>query len=219
MENKLIFALVGRNSGEDLVNAAKSAGAWGGTIIPCRSISDNALLQFFGIGESDQDVVLIVTGDKFLEPILEAMKKAALEDKRLSGFAAVAGVGTIMRFLAENNRMETFNTGEKTMDRHTHEMIYVIVNSGFADDVMAAARKAGAHGGTVLNARGTGKQEDVKFFGITIVPEKEILLIVAEKDKSSDIMDAIKAMDCFATPGSGIVFTSDVDNFTILGKK
>ena len=106
------------------------------------------------------------------------------------------------------------------MNKETsHEMIFIIVNSGFADDVMTAARKAGAHGGTVLNARGTGKQEDVKFFGITIVPEKEILLIITEKEKSAAILDAIKALDCFATPGSGIVFSSDVDNFTILGKK
>ena len=78
MENKMIYALVGRNSGELLVDAAKRAGARGGTIIPCRSISDNAVLQFFGIGESDQDVVLIVTGSQVLDPILDAIKKAAL---------------------------------------------------------------------------------------------------------------------------------------------
>ena len=173
MENKMIYALVGRNSGELLVDAAKRAGARGGTIIPCRSISDNAVLQFFGIGESDQDAVIIITGDQKLKPILEAMHEAALEDKRLSGCVAVTGVNAVMKFMVENNRMEFFKTGEQTMDKQTsHEMIFVIVNSGFADDVMAAARKAGAHGGTVLNARGTGKQEDVKFFGITIVPEK-----------------------------------------------
>ena len=220
MENKMIYALVGRNSGELLVNAAKRAGARGGTIIPCRSISDNAVLQFFGLGESDQDAVIIITESQNLKPILDSMQEAALEDKRLSGFAAVTGVGSVMKFMTESNRMEFFKTGEKTMNKETsHEMIFVIVNSGFADDVMAAARNAGAHGGTVLNARGTGKQEDVKFFGITIVPEKEILLIITEKEKSAAILDAVKALDCFSTPGSGIVFSSDVDNFTILGKK
>ena len=220
MENKMIYALVGRNSGELLVNAAKGAGARGGTIIPCRSISDNAVLQFFGLGESNQDAVIIVTEGEKLKPILDAMQNAAHEDKRLCGFAAVTGVSSVMKFMAENNRMEYYKTGEQEMDRKTsHEMIFVIVNSGFADDVMAAARKAGAHGGTVLNARGTGKQEDVKFFGITIVPEKEILMIIAEKEKSAAILEAVRALDCFATPGSGIVFSSDVDNFTILGKK
>ena len=220
MENKMIYALVGRNSGELLVDAAKRAGARGGTIIPCRSISDNAVLQFFGIGESDQDAVIIITESQNLKPILDAMQDAAQEDRRLAGFFAVTEVNSVMKFMVENNRMEYFKTGENTMDKQTsHEMIFVIVNSGFADDVMAAARKAGAHGGTVLNARGTGKQEDVKFFGITIVPEKEILLIIAEKEKSAAILDTIRALDCFSTPGSGICFSSDVDNFTILGKK
>ncbi len=220
MESKMIYALVGRSSGELLVTAAKKAGARGGTIIPCRSISGNAVLQFFGIGERDRDAVIIVTDDQTLKPILDAMQSVALVTKRLSGFIAVTSVSSVMKFTADRKRMEYFKTGEQTMNKETsHEMIFVIVNSGFADDVMAAARNAGANGGTILNARGTGKQEDMKFFGITIVPEKEILMIVTAKEKSAAILDAIKALDCFATPGSGVVFTSDVDNFTILGKK
>jgi nitrogen regulatory protein PII len=220
MESKMIYALVGRSSGELLVTAAKKASARGGTIIPCRSISGNAVLQFFGIGERDRDAVIIVTDDQTLKPILDAMQSVALVTKRLSGFIAVTSVSSVMKFTADRKRMEYFKTGEQTMNKETsHEMIFVIVNSGFADDVMAAARNAGANGGTILNARGTGKQEDMKFFGITIVPEKEILMIVTAKEKSAAILDAIKALDCFATPGSGVVFTSDVDNFTILGKK
>ena len=220
MESKMIYALVGRSSGELQVTAAKKAGARGGTIIPCRSISGNAVLQFFGIGERDRDAVIIVTDDQTLKPILDAMQSVALVTKRLSGFIAVTSVSSVMKFTADRKRMEYFKTGEQTMNKETsHEMIFVIVNSGFADDVMAAARNAGANGGTILNARGTGKQEDMKFFGITIVPEKEILMIVTAKEKSAAILDAIKALDCFATPGSGVVFTSDVDNFTILGKK
>lgn len=218
--DRLIFAVVGRNSGELLVGAAKESGARGGTIIPCRTISDNSLLQFLGIGESDQDVVLILTDSSSLDGIMEKIKDAARAEKKLSGFAAVTDVSTFMKYIVEDKKMEIIQTGENRMDGQTsHEMIAVIVNSGFADDVMMAARKAGAHGGTVLNARGTGKQEDVKFFGISIVPEKEILLIVSEKDKSKAILDAIKALDCFSTPGSGICFSTDVDKFTILGRK
>ena len=65
-----------------------------------------------------------------------------------------------------------------------YKLITVIVNSGYADDVMAVAKKAGASGGTILGARGTGTEEDVKFFGITLVPEKEILLIVSGRGMS-----------------------------------
>ena len=70
----------------------------------------------------------------------------------------------------------------------SYEMINVIVNKGYAEDAMAAARKAGAGGGTIINARGTAKECDAKFLGIEIVPEKEMLLILVPKDKKDEII-------------------------------
>ena len=83
---------------------------------------------------------------------------------------------------------------------------------------MDAARKAGANGATILHARGTGKPDDKKFFGITIVPEKEEVLILAELNSSPAIQKAIEALDCLATPGMGIMYTTPVSHFTQLGK-
>ena len=97
-------------------------------------------------------------------------------------------------------------------------MITVIINSGYADDVMAAARKAGARGGTILNARGTGTAEDVKFFGIVLVPEKEMLMIVTETEKAPAIIEAINKVPHLCEPGGGIVFTTNVEEFFVLGK-
>jgi len=219
MESKMIFTVVGRNLGEDIVAVAKKAGARGGTVVPCRFSSDNNVLQFFGIGESNKDAVLILVDGNAIGTIFGIIVRVALEDKKLAGFAMVLDISSVMRYVTINRRMNIVRTGEEKMSRQTsHELISVIVNSGFADDVMAHARKAGAHGGTILNARGTGKEEDVKFFGISIVPEKEILLIVADKSNSEAILNAIREMECFKTPGSGICFSTDVDKFTILGK-
>ena len=101
----------------------------------------------------------------------------------------------------------------------THELISVIVNAGYADEIMNAARKAGAPGGTVINARGTGKEEDVKFFGITIVPEKELVLILVPRERSREILDAVRAVPCLARPGIGIAFCMDVEHFVPLGTR
>ena len=97
-------------------------------------------------------------------------------------------------------------------------LITLIVNAGFADDVMAAARRAGATGGTIFNARGTGTEEDVKFFGIALVPEKEMLLIVAAKDRVETILQAVNATPRLCEPGGGIAFAMDVERFVVLGK-
>ncbi len=104
------------------------------------------------------------------------------------------------------------------MAEKTHKLISVILNKGYADDAMAAARKAGAGGGTIIHARGTAREEDVSFLGIPLVPEKEMLLILVEQDKSDAVFNAICSLPCLAEPGSGIAYSMDVDNFTGLGK-
>ena len=99
-----------------------------------------------------------------------------------------------------------------------YSLIMFIVNKGYADELMTAARKAGAPGGTVLHARGTGKEEDVKFFGINLVPEKEILLIVAENSRSEAIIAAIKDVPELNQAGAGIAVKIDAQEFFVLGK-
>jgi nitrogen regulatory protein PII len=96
-------------------------------------------------------------------------------------------------------------------------LLTAIVNTGCADDVMAEARKAGARGGTILTARGTGTEEDVKFFGITLVPEKEVLLIVAEKEGAESVLAAMRSVPVLREPGGGIVYTQNVEQFIVLG--
>lgn len=105
------------------------------------------------------------------------------------------------------------------MSNEKFQMINVIMNKGYAEDAMAAARKAGASGGTVLNGRGTAKEGDAKFFGVEIVPEKEMLIILAPTEKTAQIIEAINSLACFSKDGNGIIFTADATGFSLLGKK
>ena len=95
---------------------------------------------------------------------------------------------------------------------YAYEMIVCVVNSGFSDAVMSAAREYGAKGGTVLNARGTANQEAETFFGISIQPEKEVVLILVPSNIKDDILHAIYQKVGLATPGQGIAFTLPVEN-------
>ena len=100
-----------------------------------------------------------------------------------------------------------------------YELIAFIVNSGCADMVMDAARKAGAGGGTVINARGTARPEDAPFVGITIVPEKELVLILCPAGDTARIMERITAEFSSAERGAGIIFHMPVSSFETLGSK
>jgi nitrogen regulatory protein PII len=90
-------------------------------------------------------------------------------------------------------------------------LIITVVNRSHAEDVVAAARSAGAEGSTIINARGTGIHEKMSFFGVTIEPEKEIVLTMIRKDIADDVMAAIVKAAKLDAPGKGIAFMLDVE--------
>ena len=76
------------------------------------------------------------------------------------------------------------------MKTNDYEVIFAIVNEGYAEDVMDVARQQGAKGGTILNARGVAREEAAAFFGISLNIEKEIVMMVVPKDIKNDILKA-----------------------------
>jgi len=98
------------------------------------------------------------------------------------------------------------------MTTNNHEVIFAIVNSGFAEEVMDVARQQGARGGTILNARGVAREEAAAFFGITIHSEKEILMMVVEKDIRDDVLNAIYKEMGMAKAAQGIAFSLPVSD-------
>ena len=95
-----------------------------------------------------------------------------------------------------------------------HEVILCIVNNGFSDVVMDAAREFGAGGGTVINARGTASLEAEKLFNITVQPEKEIVMILVKKEIRDDVLHALYQKVGLDTPGQGIAFCLPVTDVT-----
>ena len=93
-----------------------------------------------------------------------------------------------------------------------HEAIFCIVNAGFSDTVMDAAKKFGARGGTVIHARGTASSEAERLFEITVHPEKEIVMILVPSAIKNDILHALYREVGLATPGQGIAFCLPVDD-------
>lgn len=91
-----------------------------------------------------------------------------------------------------------------------YQAIYSIVDRGRAQAVIEAAERAGSRGGTVINARGSGIHETSKLFSMEIEPEKEIVLIVAQTEKTSGIVAAIREELGIDEPGKGIVFVQDI---------
>ena len=214
--HKLLICIAPQNQGEKLYSIANENGASGGTLMLGRGTAQNAILQLLGLGDTSKDLVFIVSKTEEVELIAQAIHNA--ESTKRSHFGVLLSVGVNNFFRAGESFLD-IDRKDLAMERESGvQLIQVIVNKGYADDVMAAARKAGATGGTIINARGTAKSDDAEFFGIQLVPEKEILLTIVEGDKADDVYKAICELPCLAEKGSGIAFRIPGSNFDILGK-
>ncbi|MCQ2591162.1 MAG: transcriptional regulator [Treponema sp.] len=233
MSQKLIVCIVPRDSGGFINNVAVSAGALGGTILMGRGTASSNILQLLGFGDSAKDIYLGVVSESIASKVKNAIIDASKDKKSPFGVLFTVDVGQLLKAGSMNNIFEQGENADMSIidkndmeetklentDSEKYEMINIIVNKGYAEDAMAAARKAGASGGTIINARGTAKEGDAKFFGMDIVPEKEMLLIVVPESKKNDIVSAVSGLECFSKAGSGIIFCNQANDFTVMGKK
>ena len=105
------------------------------------------------------------------------------------------------------------------MKTENHEVILAIVNAGFAEEAMDVARECGVRGGTILNARGVAREDAAAFFGISIHADKEILMMVVEKEIRDAVLKALYQRMGMDKHSQGIAFSLPVSDAAGLIKK
>ncbi len=96
------------------------------------------------------------------------------------------------------------------MNKTDYEMIICLVNAGFSDTVMNAARKEGVSGGTVIHARGTANKEAEETFKITIQPDKDMVMMIVPAKIKDNVLHALYQNAGLDTNGQGIAFSVPV---------
>jgi hypothetical protein len=187
-----------------------------------RGTASSDILDLLGIGASDKAVVFCLE-QEILSPVL--LKEVRQQVGRSSPGAGIAfsiplsGINSPVlrvfkesilkneKITAELNRQE----GEPMKTEINNDLIISIINQGYSDEFMTVAREAGAQGGTVFSARGLAHEGPVKFFGVSVQDEKEIVLILSSREKKVSIMQAISEACGITTKAGGIIFSLPVD--------
>jgi nitrogen regulatory protein PII len=204
-----LLCIVGKNEAEEIMELAKQKGSTGGTIFNARGTANSSFLAFLCLGDCRKQILMTVVDELHFEEIFNAITK----NDQIQGICiSIPCCRTYM------DRKAEVPEGGNAMQSEW-EMIQVICKSGYADDVMATARKAGAGGGTIVDGRGTSKPDDETFFGASLVPEKEMLMILVEKGKAEKVFSSIVSLPCMQQPGNGIAFSMPVEKFATLGEK
>nr|MBR4280981.1 P-II family nitrogen regulator [Clostridia bacterium] len=211
MELNLVMSIVARarhEAMEDIVHGMKLPLAL--TLYAKGTATSEHLLRH-GLMPTEYALILTVADGDNTRKFMRAAKLRMFIDIPGNGIMMSVplksvGGGKTMAYLTDNKTP----TGEKPDVNTTHELIVVVLNEGCSDMVMAAARPAGATGGTVLNGKGTGARESEKFLGISLANEKDVVLIVAEKVKKAAIMKAIMEKAGPGTDAAAICFSLPV---------
>lgn len=168
-------------------------------------------LSTLGLEQTEKAVLFaMITADTWPR-LQKALRRELRIDVPGTGIAFTVPVSSIggkraLQFLTEH---QTFVRKEENTLKDTHyELLLVISNQGHTGSIMDAARAAGAGGGTVLHAKGTGMEGAAHFMGVELVNEKELVLIVTRTARKNAIMKAI--MDGADPRAGAIVFSLPV---------
>ena len=159
-----------------------------------RGTATNEVLDYLGLDEVEKVVCMsVVTGELWKE-LKEGLQTSLQIDAPGMGIAFIIPMSSIggkrlLRFLTSG---QDYEKGEESVLKGTkYELLAVIAEQGYTDMVMDAAREAGAGGGTVIHARGTGVDKSEGFLGVKIAHEKELTLIVVHSSVRKEVMRAI----------------------------
>ncbi|MDR1179255.1 MAG: hypothetical protein LBK44_02015 [Spirochaetales bacterium] len=185
-----------------------------------KGTASSEMLNVLGIGSSEKAVFFCLEQDIMATLLLKEASAALGFYRPRAGIAfaiPLTGINTpVLQVFKKSVMREVKHFSDKEQLFMTselkYELIIAVVNQGYSDEMMVAAREAGAGGGTVINVRGLMHEGPVKFFGISVQEEREAIMILTSKEKKIPIMRAISRDFGVNSKAAGIVYAVPVDS-------
>lgn len=175
--------------------------------------ANSDMLDYFGLEATEKTVMAAAVTREMWRRLKQGLQKKMHIDVPGTGIAFIIPFSSIggkkaLQFLTDGQNFE--KEEEAVLKETEYELIIVILNQGYSNIVMDAAREKGAGGGTVIHAKGTGMEKAEQFLGVSIAAEKEIIFIVTRSKGKNEIMKAIMEQAGMNSKARSIVFSLPV---------
>ena len=169
-------------------------------------------LALLGLERSYKSIHCAVVPGSLTKEILHALSAEMQIDLPDRGVAIAVPIQSVsgsrtLQYLLSGTELSAVEGEPMQSD---YELIIAILEAGYTDMVMDAAREGGAGGGTVVHAKGTAAERAQKFFGISLADEKDMLYIVTSRAKRNDIMRSIMQKAGIDSKAHTIAFSGPV---------
>lgn len=209
----ILFSIINRRQTKRFQELYDEAGATLAMTALGRGTAASDILDYFGLAASEKAVLLhAVTGETW-KTVKQSLQTRLHIDVPGTGIAFIVPVSSIggkkpLQLLLNG---QDFEKGEEqTLKDTKYELLVVIANQGYTEQIMDAARAQGAGGGTVIHAKGTGMEHAEQFLGFSLASEKEIVLIVVAHEKKNAIMRAVMEQAGLTSEAKAIAFSLPV---------
>ena len=181
--------------------------------------ASSEMMDMLGLGSVKKMVSVSIMPKPYAADMLAQFNSVLDLGKSNTGIAfttAITGIsGAAIKILNDNLRKEfqesMENDTKQVAENSKYSLITIIINQGYSEELMDVARQAGAHGGTVMNARQIGAERIASLFGTTLQEEKEIILILEKADAKLAIMKAIGEKYGMFSEARGVILSSAID--------
>ncbi len=185
--------------------------------------ASSEMMDILGLDGTEKGILVSFLPKNFSDDMLVKLRKALRIGSVNSGIAFTIPLtganGFVMKRLGEiseeYSKTHEERKVENTMAEFKYTMVAAVVDQGHGEEVMEAARSAGARGGTIVHGRQVGDETAVNFWGISLVDEKEIVMIITDNAHKLDIMKAISANCGVNSEAKGFVVSLPVE--TVMG--
>ena len=180
--------------------------------------ASNEMRDILGLDSVEKVALLSLLPLDIAKDTLVRLRRSLRMDTTNSGIAftiPLTAVSKLVLRILENAENEAENTEKRRINRmsnNKYAMVAAIVNQGYSENVMVAARAAGASGGTVIHSRSVGNEAIGGAWGFAVEDEREIVMIVAEGEKKMDIMQAISDACGIKSDAKGVVVSMPIED-------
>lgn len=180
--------------------------------------ASSEILDWLGLGRTDKIVSICLAPSHIIRELMRDVSmdlQLVVPGNGIAFTVPLSGVSNpVLKMLLDEKTRELLKSQlesevEKMKNDAAYDLIMAVINQGYSEELMKAARSGGATGGTVLHARGMG-QEEMKVWGISVQAEKELVMILAKKENTMTIMKAIGRQCGFSTDARGLIFSLPV---------
>lgn len=224
---KMLVIIIDKNQSKKLITIFNKLHTRISLMFSGIGTANSEILDLFGLSGGEKTISITLTPEFKIPLFMAAINDEFRFSKPGRGIAftlPLSGVALpVFNMVSSEELAANKERWEKQMEKEIAKikneadfsLIISVIGQGLSEDLMEVAKKAGATGGTIIHSRRVGTEDVVKFFGISVQEEKEIVAILTPNCKKKDIMKAINHSFGFKSESRGMVFSLPVE--TVVG--